>query len=248
MNLFLQTYNRLFAAFGHQDWWPTITAARETEVIIGAILTQNTSWKNVEKAITNLAAAGMIDFRRIAAAEKGKIAGLIRPSGYYNQKAGRLLFFAKYVCSEYGGDVKQLLLKGKEGLRKELLLLNGIGPETADSILLYAAGKDAFVVDAYTTRIFSRVGICGDTISYDELQLLIMNSLPQGMKSAHVFSQYHALLVELGKGFCLKVNPLCPQCPLLDLCRHGKAAVQKKQQSLNKLQQDGCFIKRMLRV
>ncbi len=226
MNLFLQVYGKLLAAFGRQRWWPTTTAARETEIIIGAILTQNTSWKNVEKAISNLAAAGMVDFRRIAAAKKGKIAQLIRPSGYYNQKAERLKLFARYVCDNYGGGVKRLLLKEKGKLRDELLQLNGIGPETADSISLYAANKPAFVVDAYTRRIFSRIGVCGSGVSYDELQQLLVSGLPESMRTAAAYSQYHALLVELGKKVCTKNTPLCGNCPLLGFCAFGKAAAK----------------------
>src|SRR3989338_11326789 len=141
MSPFSEVYRRLFATFGKQRWWPTTTANKATEIIIGAILTQNTSWKNVEKAISNLAAAGMVDFRKIAAAPKEKVAQLIKPSGYYNQKAERLKLFAKHVCSSYGGDVRKLLEKDAAALRNELLQLKGVGPETADSILLYAAGK-----------------------------------------------------------------------------------------------------------
>ncbi len=221
--IFSDVYFRLLSRFGHQHWWPTTTAAKETEVIIGAILTQNTSWKNVEKAIANLAAARMVDFGKIAAAKKGKVAKLIQPSGYYNQKAERLQLFAKYVCSNYGGKVELLLQKNAVGLRKELLELKGIGPETADSILLYAAGKGVFVVDAYTRRIFSRIGICDEGISYHELQQLITENLPEKMRRAAVFNQYHALLVELGKGTCVKRNPLCHACPLLGCCSYGKA-------------------------
>lgn len=237
--IFSDVYIRLLKFFGKQHWWPTTTANRETEIIIGAILTQNTSWKNVEKAISNLADARMVDFGKIAAAKKGKVAKLIRPSGYYNQKAERLQLFAKYVCSNYGGKVKLLLqnpnhakhdwaqlptgnLGNAVGLRKELLELKGIGPETADSIILYAAGKEVFVIDTYTRRIFSRIGICSNGISYHELQQLITENLPGKMRTAAVFNQYHALLVEHGKNTCLKNNPLCGQCPLLSCCDYGK--------------------------
>ncbi|MBI2550653.1 endonuclease III domain-containing protein [Candidatus Woesearchaeota archaeon] len=219
-----RAYNALLTEFGSQHWWPTITAARETEVIIGAILTQNTSWKNVKKAISNLAAAGMVDFSKIAAAKTEKVASLVRPSGYYNQKAERLKLFAKYICDSYNGDVKKLLQKNAVGLRKELLELKGVGPETADSILLYAANKAAFVIDAYTKRIFSRIGICSEEVSYHGLQQLITENLPGEMRTAAVFNQYHALLVELGKGVCLKKKPLCGKCPLLGMCAHGKSS------------------------
>ena len=230
-NNFEEVYKTLLPHFGRQEWWPTITVNRETEVIIGAILTQNTSWKNVEKAIANLAAARMIDFRKIAAVKREKIAGLIKPSGYYNQKAERLQLFARHVCSKYGGDVKMLLRKGAAELREELLNLKGIGPETADSILLYAANKAVFVVDAYTKRIFSRIGICSEGVSYHELQQLITGNLPEKMRIAAVFSQYHALLVQLGKGICLKRNPPCSKCPLLEYCSYGNACYGKAAES-----------------
>ncbi|MBI2581351.1 endonuclease III domain-containing protein [Candidatus Woesearchaeota archaeon] len=219
-------YELLASKLGPQNWWPTTTAARETEVIIGAILTQNTSWKNVEKAIANLAAAGMVDFRKIAAAKKEKIAGLIKSSGYFNQKAEWLRLFAQHVCSNYNGDVKLLLEKGVNELRAELLQLKGIGPETADSILLYAGGKEAFVIDAYTKRIFSRIGTCDERISYHGLQRLVTESLPAEMRTVAVFNQYHAMLVELGKGTCIKRNPLCHACPLLGCCRYGKSSLK----------------------
>jgi len=212
-------YTKLREKFGPQHWWPTTTANKQAEVIIGAILTQNTSWKNVEKAISNLAAAGMIDFRRIAAAKKEKVAKLIRPSGYYNQKAERLQLFAKHVLGNYGGDVKQLLKKDAAELSEELLLLKGVGPETADSIILYAANKPVFVVDAYTKRIFSRLGLCSQTVTYDELQQLIVNGLPMKMRTAAVFNEFHALLVELGKGTCTKRDPGCGGCPVKGACK-----------------------------
>ena len=224
----VDVYSSLFRYFDEQHWWPVITANKETEVIIGAILTQNTSWKNVEKAIYNLAAANMIDFRKIASVPNEKIAGLIRPSGYYNQKSERLKLFAQHICSEYGGDVKRLLGKGVHELRRELLNLKGIGPEIADSIILYAAGKPAFVVDAYTRRIFSRVGFCKSDISYHELQQLIIGNLHGKMKTAAAFNQYHALLVELGKNICLKRKPLCPECPLVGFCSYGKKMIKFK--------------------
>lgn len=229
-SIFVTAYKLLLSEFGIQHWWPATTADKETEIIIGAILTQNTSWKNVEKAIFNLAAAGMVDFRRLAAAEKEKIARLIRPSGYYNQKADRLRLFADYVCSSYGGNVNRLLRKDVGELRSELLQLKGIGPETADSIILYAANKPVFVVDSYTKRIFSRIGSCSEGASYHELQRLLANGLPENMQTAAVFNQYHALLVELGKKICVKHKPLCNECPLLGCCSYGKnaAAVAKE--------------------
>ncbi len=186
------------------------------------ILTQNTAWKNVEKALSNLKKEKLIDFEKLAAVETAKLALLIKSSGYYNQKAGRLQLFARHVCGCYAGDVSKLLRKGVAELRNELLQLKGIGPETADSIILYAAGKPVFVVDAYTKRIFARIGISSESSSYDELQKLFTDNLPEDAK---LFNQYHALIVELGKNVCRK-KPLCGTCPLIKLC---------KQQHLNRL-------------
>lgn len=214
-------YNALLKEYCPQHWWPTTTANKQAEVIIGAILTQNTSWKNVEKALASLAAVEMVDFRKIAAAKKDKVARLIRPSGYYNQKAGRIQLFSKYICSNYGGDVRLLLRKNVAELRIELLQQKGIGPETADSIVLYAAGKPAFVIDAYTKRIFSRMGVCSEGVGYDELQQLIVDSLPTKMRTASVFNEFHALLVELGKNTCVKNNPRCIGCPVAGMCCFG---------------------------
>ncbi len=228
MNTLQKIYGTLAREYGNLGWWPTTTLNKATEVIIGAILTQNTSWKNVEKAIANLAAAGMVDFRKIAAASKEKIALLIKPSGYYNQKADRLQLFAQYVCDNYGGNVNKLLQKDIGELRSELLQLKGIGPETADSIILYAANKPVFVVDTYTKRIFSRIGVCGSDVSYDELQQLLVNGLPENMRTAAVFNQYHALLVELGKDVCVKHESHCSECPLLSYCSYGKNIVADK--------------------
>ncbi len=217
-----QVYDALLKAFGHQNWWPTITGNKETEVILGAILTQNTSWKNVEKAMTSMASEGMIDFRRIATEKREKVARLIKPSGYYNQKAERLQLFAKHIVSNYNGNIKLLLTNETKQLRSELLGIKGIGPETADSIMLYAAEKASFVVDTYTKRIFSRMGLCSDSVSYDELQNLIVNNLPNHFLNASTFKQYHALLVQLGKGFCVKSKPKCHSCPLSKTCKLGR--------------------------
>jgi endonuclease-3 related protein len=173
------------------------------EIIIGAILTQNTNWKNVEKAIFNLNKAKLVDINKIKKINKKKLASLIRPSGYYNQKAEKLKIVADFFS------------KNKNPTREQLLEVKGIGPETADSILLYALNKPFFVVDAYTKRIFSRIGLCNGKCSYDELQKLFHKNLP---KKTKLFNQYHALLVELGKNFCKK-KPLCKECPLNKLCK-----------------------------
>ncbi len=173
------------------------------------ILTQNTSWKNVEKAIACLKRDNLVDFSKIASVDAEKLALLIKPSGYYNQKAKRLKLFAEHVVGNYG-SLKRMLSKGASELRTELLSLHGIGPETADSIILYAAGKPVFVIDAYTKRIFARIGLSTEGSSYGELQALFMESLPS---DASLFREYHALIVELGKNVCRK-KPLCGACPL----------------------------------
>ena len=169
----------------------------------GKILTQNTSWKNVEKAIFNLNKEKLVDIKKIKKINLKKLASLIRPSGYYNQKAEKLKIAAKFFS------------KNKAPTREELLDVKGIGPETADSILLYAFKKPYFVVDAYTKRIFSRIGICRQDIKYDELQLFFHKNL---QKDAKLFNEYHALIVELGKQFCTK-KPKCKDCIIKNHCK-----------------------------
>ncbi len=220
-------YIKLFESYGPQHWWPVtdkgkskpdykprkkLSEKQQLEICIGAILTQNTAWKNVEKAIEALNRANLIDAKKIATIDEKKLAALIRPSGYYNQKARKLKEFARFVVEK--GGLKGLFMLGAEELRKELLSVNGIGPETADSIILYAAKKPVFVIDAYTKRIFSRLGMCRQDAKYDELQQLFHNSLK---KDAEMFSEYHALLVEQGKNFCRK-KPVCNSCVILSLC------------------------------
>jgi len=210
-------YNLLHKRFGPQKWWPTtlegelhptyhgkkINEKQRFEIIAGAICTQNTSWKNVEKAIFNLNKAKVLSIEKIKSINKEKLAKLIKPSGYYNQKAERLKIVADFFN------------KNKNPSRKELLDVKGIGPETADSILLYAFKKPVFVIDAYTKRIFSRLGFCREKCSYDEMQELFHNSLP---KKEKLFSEYHALIVELGKNHCTK-KPKCAGCPLDKICK-----------------------------
>ncbi len=214
MNRIEAAYDKLYDSFGKQRWWPTTTKNKEAEIVIGAILTQNTAWKNVEMAIANLKRNKLVDFRKIASADAEKLARLIKPSGYYNQKAKRLKLFAGHVVGNHGGSLKRMLRKSVGELRAELLSLHGIGPETADSIILYAAGRPVFVVDAYTRRIFARMGISRESSSYGELQRLFMESLPSDAK---LFGEYHALIVELGKRAC-REKPLCGACPLKGLC------------------------------
>lgn len=183
------------------------------EIIIGAILTQNTNWKNVEKAIFNLNKENLISIEKIKKINIKKLAELIRPSGYYNQKAERLKIIADFLSRN---PIKKLKEEDTEKLRKKLLKIKGIGPETGDSILLYAFDKPIFVVDAYTKRIFNRLGYKEKT--YEEFQKLFMDNLEKDQK---LFNEYHALLVELGKSYCRK-KPLCKECPINGLCKNNK--------------------------
>lgn len=201
-------YKNLYSCFGPQYWWPADTPF---EVIIGAILTQNTNWQNVERAIDNLKRNKLIRPNKLFLLSDKKLASLIRPAGYYNIKTKRIKNFLKFFFQDYKGSVKKLSLRDKYKLRKELLLLNGIGPETADSILLYALGKSIFVVDAYTKRILLRHKIIKEGSDYQEIQNLFMQNLKNEVK---LFNEFHALLVKLGKDFCLKSKPRCDICPL----------------------------------
>ncbi|MEW5946130.1 MAG: endonuclease III domain-containing protein [bacterium] len=197
-------------SIGPRGWWPGRT---RFEVITGAILTQNTAWENVEQAIRNLKRAGALNPGAMAELDERKLAGLIVPSGYYRMKARRLKNFLKFLFDGYGGSLDRLFRLDAPSLRAELLSVNGIGRETADSIILYAAGKPVFVIDAYTRRIFSRHGWCGRRTDYDELQRLFMEKLPG---DADLFNEYHALLVHVGKHFCRPALPHCDGCPLVD--------------------------------
>ncbi|MEO0226167.1 MAG: endonuclease III domain-containing protein, partial [candidate division WOR-3 bacterium] len=179
-------------------------------VIIGAILTQNTAWPNVEKAIKNLKKAKLLDVKMILKKRK-EIARLIRPAGYYNVKARRLLNCMSYLDENYQGEIKRMERLPTGRLRRELLAINGIGPETADSILLYALNRPVFVVDAYTRRFLLRHNIIKEDASYDEIQDFFIKSLKSEVK---VFNEFHALIVRLGKTYCLKNEPLCSDCPL----------------------------------
>jgi len=206
-----EIYDKLYNLFGPQDWWPVTSKQNPIfEIIIGAILTQNTNWKNVEKAIFNLSKERLISIEKIKKIDKKRLADLIRPAGYYNQKAERLKTMADFLSKN---PIKKLRKENKNKLRKELLKIKGIGAETADSILLYAFNKPIFVIDAYTKRIFHRLKYKEKT--YDELQRLFMSNLPKDYK---LFNEYHALLVELGKNYC-KNNPNCIECPIKIICR-----------------------------
>ncbi|MFH1231895.1 MAG: endonuclease III domain-containing protein [Planctomycetota bacterium] len=204
-------YNRLLSHFGKQHWWPARTPF---EVIVGAILTQNTNWSNVEKAINNLNSSGLLTPEKLHRCKLSDLAVLIKPAGYFNIKAGRLKNFMDYLFENYDGDLERLFNKSVFSLREELLSVRGIGPETADSIVLYAAEKPSFVVDAYTYRIMFRHRLIPEETTYDELKAFFEESLQSDVK---LFNEYHALLVRLGKTYCKKTKPLCNTCPLDDL-------------------------------
>lgn len=201
-------YEELHKKFGSQGWWPAETAL---ECILGAILTQNTSWKNVEKALDNLKRENLLSVEDLNLIKKDALAGLIRPSGYYNQKAVKIKNFISFLVDEFSGSLDSMFAVDKSVLREKLLSLKGIGPETADSILLYAGAMPVFVVDAYTWRVLTRHGLVPEQTSYDEIQELFTDSLTE---DAGVFNEYHALLVKLGKEHCRKREPLCAGCPL----------------------------------
>ncbi len=204
-----QMYLKLRRRFGFLDWWPGDTS---DEVVIGAILTQNTSWKNVEKAINNMKEGNAVSMSKIARMNPRALETMIRPSGFYRQKAKRLKGFAVYVAKNYG-SLGKFFSKDTMELRTELLNTNGIGPETADSIVLYAAEKPVFVIDAYTNRIMERVyGI--DGLDYGELQSHISNAIK---KDVMLYQDFHAQFVELAKNHCRKV-PICANCPLEKVC------------------------------
>ena len=212
-NLLMKIYSKLYQAYGPRDWWPGETSF---EVMVGAILTQNTSWRNVEKAIKKLKEKKVLRPEGIHYLKKSQLTPLIKSSGYYRVKAGRLKAFLSFLYEEFDGDLKRMGREKLGELREKLLQVNGIGPETADSILLYGLKKPIFVVDAYTRRILSRHQIILEKASYEEIQKLFMDHLPLDEK---LFNEYHALLVYLGKTVCKKI-PRCDICPLMGI-EHG---------------------------
>ncbi len=205
--LLLDIYHRLLDFFGPQHWWPGETPF---EVAVGAILTQNTSWTNVAKAIANLKAAGALDPIKLHEMDPEQLELLIRPAGYFRVKAKRLKNFIHWLCDRYGGDLQDLESVNTARLREELLSISGIGPETADSILLYALNRPVFVVDTYTARVMVRHGLIGPDLDYQQLQDLFMSNLEPDVA---MFNEFHALLVMTGKDYC-KPHPKCHPCPL----------------------------------
>lgn len=211
-------YQKLLKRFGKQYWWPAET---KFEVIIGAILTQQTTWKNVEFAIENLKDKGLLDPHSLATAPSGHIEALIRQTGFYRQKARRIVNFSQYLVTKYDGSLDKFLDRPKELLRRELLSLEGIGLETADSILLYAADRRVFPIDAYTIRLCKRLGI--KDLKYERLREIFESNLPRDFET---YKEFHALIDKLGKTYC-KTKPQCAVCPLLNECIYSKTHVWK---------------------
>ncbi len=209
-----QLYDILDEYFGDLHWWP---GDSQLEIIVGAILTQSTNWSNVVKAIENLREAGLLSVDALVKLPEADLAEWIRPCGYYNIKARRLKNFLTYLSEVYQGSLHRLFAGDSGKIRQRLLSVNGIGEETADSILLYAADRPVFVVDAYTKRLLFRHGLIEADASYQDVQALFMDHLPA---SVPMFNQFHALIVETGKRFCRKM-PLCQGCPL-----HGIAGLR----------------------
>jgi endonuclease-3 related protein len=203
----LRMFHLLFERFGPQDWWPAET---ELEVMVGAILTQNTNWKNVEKAINNLKRKGLLSLDALASLKIDELAEEIRPAGYFNVKAARLKNLIVFVQETYHGELSRCFNEETDVLREGFLSVKGVGPETADSMLLYAAGKPVFVVDTYTFRVMHRHGLVFEGAGYEVLQDIFMANLPQDVG---LFNEFHALIVQVGKHFCGK-KPRCEECPL----------------------------------
>ncbi|MCG2747852.1 MAG: endonuclease III domain-containing protein [Desulfobulbaceae bacterium] len=202
-------YTTLLDHFGPQQWWPGETPF---EVMVGAVLTQNTNWTNVSRAIGNLREENLLSLAALASLPEAVLADKIRPSGYFNLKARRLKNLLALISREEpAGDLDRFFSLETISLREKLLSVKGIGPETADSILLYAAQKPVFVVDTYTYRMLTRHGLIGEETDYAEMQDLFVDSLPADVK---LFNEFHALIVRLGKEYCKKSRPRCRECPL----------------------------------
>lgn len=209
-------FNSLFTALGPQHWWP---GNSPLEIVVGAILTQNTSWKNVEQAISNLREANLLSAAAIQNVNLRRLERLLRPSGYFRQKARKLKAFCTFLHTEYAGSLDGMFATPTIVLREKLLGVYGIGPETADSILLYAGGHGVFVVDTYTRRMLARHGWVGENPKYNRVQWLFERKFPGNSK---VFNEFHALIVQAGKRWCLAQNPKCEECPLGRYLEEGR--------------------------
>jgi endonuclease-3 related protein len=207
-----EMFDLLYLAVGPQNWWPAET---ELEMMVGAILTQNTNWNNVEKAIENLRKKNLLSVAGLRDIPVSVLAEYIRPAGYYNIKARRLKNLIGLIEAEHGGDINAFFSLDADALRGELLSVRGVGRETADSIVLYGAGRPLFVIDAYTYRILVRHGVIQEEAGYDEIQSLFMDNLPHDVE---LFKEFHALIVKTGKLYCKK-KPLCTACPLASFSR-----------------------------
>ncbi len=210
----MEIYHTLLEHFGPRGWWP---ADSRLEVIIGAVLTQAVAWKNVTRAIDNLKRANLMDINIIIDIDEEDLAQYIKPALYHRQKAKKLKALMTFIATEYNSDLDLMFAEPLPVLREELLGIWGIGPETADSILLYAGDKTVFVVDTYTKRIFYRLGMVDENISYQEMQEYLQKNIPSDF---YIYNEYHALLVGLGANYCKKSRPCCSECPLLKLCKY----------------------------
>lgn len=204
----MEAYERMLASLGPQHWWP---GDSPFEIMVGAVLVQNTAWRNVERAINNLREAGVMQPHALYELPIAELAELIRPAGYYQIKAKRLRNLLRFVVERYDGSLEAMFRTNPSSLREELLTIHGIGPETADAILLYAGGLPTFVVDTYTHRILARHGWIGYDALYDEIKDHFESALPA---DAMLYNEYHALLVRIGKDYCKRAAPKCDACPL----------------------------------
>ncbi len=209
-------FNSLFTALGPQHWWPGDTPL---EVIVGTMLTQNTSWRNVEQALANLRVAGLLTIAGMERVNRRHLAKLLRPAGYFRQKARKLKAFVKFLRAEYAGSLRRMFATPTLALREKLLGVWGIGPETADSILLYAGQHPVFVVDAYTKRIFERHGWIGEKAKYEDMRWMVERQFPGDVKR---FNELHALIVHTGKNWCRPNELRCGECPLGRYLEEGR--------------------------
>jgi endonuclease-3 related protein len=227
-------YEILLNHFGNLNWWPKDTNYHKKagsdprfEVIVGAILTQNAAWTNVEKALENLKSNELLDIGKISKIDIKLLQKMVRPTGFFNQKAKRVKYISKYIRDKYSGDLDSFFNRNLNSIRKELIQINGIGPETADSILLYAGNKPIFVVDAYTKRICRRLPFDIDP-TYDKIQNYFQKNLSKKFKKndiAKIYNELHALIVNLGKNYC-KSKPRCDICPIQKYCMYKKQLSQ----------------------
>ena len=211
MNPYEETFQLLFDHFGPQGWWPADT---QIEIVVGAVLAQNTNWQNVEKALDNLRDNNLLNIEALVSIDIESLAGHIRPSGFFNVKAKRLKALLGMIEGEYSGDLEQLFTDELWAARENLLSVKGVGEETADSILLYGGKQPVFVVDSYCHRVFSRHNLLDEETDYQTIQQTFMVNLPE---DAQLFNEYHALIVAVAKKYCKKKKPLCDLCPLKDI-------------------------------